>query len=453
MVQLRAVLPFGIVIGSKNAPRILSMSMTSQVQNFDETNLSLGRTIVTTDKGYQFHLYTQEHDLLVVRVPPEDLSLEALNLVFLAVGVNRQIWEYFTGLKLCGSIKEQVVMVSESSNAGFADKKAIKPFNFHVGTLDEISKQVFLQKGIQMVLPIISPHRIHGIKITPSLKSVASCVWKLNDKNIAIPYLKKFGIPVPETYPVNDPTEIASMISKLNPEKKYVFKLAGSIAGFGMFTNHDQGCTPQEIGQYLENLQKAGKPSLHFQIQEFIKGTSYGGIVMIDMNRNIQLLSVHRQIIREGNFLGLLWEPQIEAEHGKFVINCVKKLLVQKETKLLGPYNLDFMVQEDGAKYVTEINPRYSAGVVFHFVRKVASNIQKRHSDFTVKKIFLDTTIRFSKKIIESGKLPETVQKIYRGFKTVILPQGINPFGNSSVLFVNDLDGKARAEFIRQVMD
>ena len=444
--------PFGIVVGNPNANRIFSFSTSSQVQDHDDFSQTLGCSIIATDKGYQMHLFTQEHDILIVRVPPKDLSFEAFQLVHSAISLNQRIWAYFTDVKLCGPTK-QVVIVSETSEAPWvhADEKALEQFNFQSGTLDQISKNIFLQNGGQIVLPIISPDRIRGIVFDPLLDSVAACVSILNDKNYAIPILKQCGIRVPETYIVNEPCDIADALSQLDPKKKYVFKLAGSVAGVGMFTNHDHGCSCREMTDYLTYLEMVGKIPHHFQIQEFITGKSYGGIVMIDRNRNVKLLSVHQQIVHEGNFLGLLWEPETEDRLRAFVLETVEELLIQKEISLLGVFNIDFMVSEEGTKYVTEINPRYSAGVPFYAVRTLESNMQKIFPNFGIKKMFLGSNIRFSISVLQSGKLFRVAQNLHRDFNVVVLPQGINPFGNSSVLFINDLDGKGRTKFIEYV--
>jgi hypothetical protein len=451
MVHLQAVLPFGIVIGNAKTQRIFSLSTSSQVQDPEGSNRTLGCSVITADKGYQMHLYTREEDQLIVRIPPQNVSLEALQLVDSAISFNQQIWEYFTKVKLCGS--NQVVVVSESLDISWlqSDKETMEQFNFHKGTLDQISKDIFLENGGQIVLPIISEDRIQGIQIDPPLDSIAACVSTLNDKNNAIPILKRSGIQVPETYTINDPSEAASALSQLDPKKKYVFKLAGAVASIGMFTNNDQGCTPKEIIEHLASLQRAGKTPNHFQIQEFINGSSYGGIVLIDQSRKLQLLSIHQQIVEEGNWLGLRWEQQIEAKLKDFVLESVKALLTDQEITLLGAFNIDFMVSEDGLKYITEINPRYSAGVPFHTIRTLESNIQKIFPDFMIKTMFLDPNIHFSNQFLQSGMLFQIVQDLYRNFNVVILPQGINPFGNSCVIFINDLDGKGRNKFIEYV--
>jgi hypothetical protein len=451
MAQLQAVLPFGIVIGNTKPPRIFSLSTSSQMQDPEGSDRTLGRSIITTDKGYQMHLYTQEQDQLIVRIPPQAISLEALQLVDSAIRANQQIWNYFAKRKLCGS--SQVIVVCESSDVSWlqSGKEAIDQFNFHEGTLDQISKELFLENGGQIVLPIISEDRIRGIQIEPSLDSVAAWVSTLNDKNRAIPILKRSGIRVPETYTVDDPSEITNALSQLNSKKKYVFKLAGAVASIGMFTNNDQGCTPEEIIEHLAILQRAGKTPRHFQIQEFINGRSYGGIVMIDQNMNLQLLSIHQQIVEKGNWLGLVWEQQIEAKLKDFVLESVKALFTEQEITLLGAFNIDFMVSENGIQYITEINPRYSAGVPFHTIRMLESTIQKLFPDFMVRTMFLDPNIHFSTQFLHSGMLFQIVQYFYRNFNVVILPQGVNPFGNSSVIFINDLDGKGRNKFIECV--
>lgn len=360
MAQLQAVLPFGIVIGNANSPRIFSLSISSQMQDPKGADLTLGCSIVTKDKGYQMHLYTREQDQLIVRIPPQAISLEAIQLVDLAIRTNQQIWDYFAKVKLCGS--NQVLAVSESSDiSGLQSKETKGQLNFHKGTLDQVSRELFFESGGQIVLPIISEDRIRGIQIAPSLDSVAAWVSTLNDKNKAIPILKRSGIQVPETYTVDDPSEITNVLSQLDSKKQYVFKLAGAVASIGMFINNDQGCTPKQIIEHLAILERAGKTPRHFQIQEFINGSSYGGIVMIDQNRNLQLLSIHQQIIEQGNWLGLRWEQQIETKLKDFVLESVTALLKEQEISLLGAFNIDFIVSKDGFSTLlrsTHVTPR-----------------------------------------------------------------------------------------------
>lgn len=444
---------FGVVVGKPDTRRIFSLSISSQVEDPDGFSRVSGSSVVTADKGYQLHMFTRERDLLIVRVPPGDLSFEAFELVYSAVRLNRQIWDYFTGIKLASPSRNHVVMVSEKSGgASFTShSERMGKFSFRYGTLDQVSKELFFEKGGQIVLPILSPSRIQGIGVDSLLESVAACVSALNDKNRAIPLLKRSGVPVPETHLVNEAKQVAGLRSRLDPGKRYVFKLAGSVAGIGMFTNHDRGCSPEEIMEYVACLKKAGKAPRRFQVQELVRGKSYGGIVSVDQRGNVRLLSVHQQIVDEGRFMGLLWKPEFEARFGDFVMESVRSLLGQKVVSLLGSVNIDFMASEDGKLYVVEVNPRYSAGVPFATIRSSEPNIQKKFSCFAVESMFLASNIPFSKQALKSGTLLRVVQDLHRKCKVVILPQGINPFGNSSVLFVNNPEGKGRAKFMEYV--
>ena len=102
---------------------------------------------------------------------------------------------------------------------------------------------------------------------------------------------------------------------------------------------------------------------------------------------------------------------------------------------------------------VIEVNPRLTASPpIPHLLARQAVIARHIGGGFRIEAIDLRTRIRVPYGLIESGELARSVFRTWEEDGVLVLPQGLNPFGDSRLVFVNDdEDASAQRRFLGQL--
>src|SRR4029453_4569348 len=92
---------------------------------------------------------------------------------------------------------------------------------------------------------------------------------------------------------------------------------------------------------------------------------------------------------------------------------------------------------------VIEVNPRVTASApIPHLLARNGMIALHVGGGFRIERIDLRTRVRVPYELIESGDFARLVERTMDEHRVLVLPQGLNPFGDSRLAFVND-DEKA----------
>jgi hypothetical protein len=73
-------------------------------------------------------------------------------------------------------------------------------------------------------------------------------------------------------------------------------------------------------------------------------------------------------------------------------------------------------------------------------------------NNFTIQQIDINTSVQISYNFLSSGKLQQLIKQTWEESRMMVLPQGLNPFGNSRLLFINDnKKGTGQQMFIKKI--
>ena len=182
-----------------------------------------------------------------------------------------------------------------------------------------------------------------------------------------------------------------------------------------------------------------------FQIQEYVSGVPYGISAGFDDKGRFKVFEIHQQYIsKEGKFTGGRWTPAIE---DKALVIC-QKLSEIEELSLLGLICMDIINGE-----VIEINPRLTASApVSHILRYEDQIANHLLANFKIRQIDIHTAIQIPYESVKTDTLFQLIKMIWKEFEVLVLPQGLNPFGNSRFLFINDNnEASAQRAFINRI--
>jgi phosphoribosylamine-glycine ligase len=287
-----------------------------------------------------------------------------------------------------------------------------------------------------------------GKYFTPEIIEIAQTNTLLMDKNSTMELLQANGVSCAETFPINKETDTEDLWDKLLLTRKWVFKPAGGAAGIGVFGKLENGVTQKEIRKHVDELKSKELFPSRSQVQEFVSGETFGATAFIFQDGQFRIFEIHKQTINSsGRFTGGTWSPEIQEENLRAVTHLYKQLAGIKHPAIRGLICIDFI---DGK--IIEINPRLTASApIAHILRMKQETKSFAGAGFNFRKIDLNTNVSVSGKQISDGTLKRLIDAMYRKYGVYVLPQGINPFGASRFIFVNDTTEKVQKEFLESL--
>lgn len=438
----------GVIIGDPTGGRIVALG-TSAV--FSDQSLfsrfwhSDGSQL---DSGLQAHLYTRPDDIFIVRVP--DRAHGPARRLATALDANRQIWGRLVGIDLASS-SSRVILVHGPGTVYDAPAGDLpSSMTWFEGTMRD-AVVATSREGRSAVLAFVLDDRLLAMlgmdaTASPELVRRARMVSRLMDKNAAMSLLAGHGVPTARTYVFDSSADTRRLADlPLADRVRYVFKPAGGAAGIGVFTDGSRGAEMQVLADHVEGLRAQHSLPGRFQVQEFIAGPVMGATIMVDGDGGCRVFEIHHQIIDgSARFAGARWTRSEQTIHEDEVVRIGRRMSAALgEPLLLG---LDLV---EGR--VIEVNPRLTASApIAHLLRR--TELEETLDDHEVERIDLDTHVPISYDAIASGRVDSAVDLIRARYATLVLPQGLNPFGDSRVAFVNDdRIRSARSAFMRLV--
>jgi len=436
----------GVVIGDKSASRIIALSTSgvfidnSLIPNFWASDN------FAVDSGFQGHLYTREQDILVLKTP--SLKLQDIEKVRASITLNSKIWDFFTGTSLAGA-DSPIILVSDDIYS-----KGIKfPDNIfrYTGNMNEAAKWQFISSKSSYLAFIFNRETLQQIGIYNHLhsnhKKAANSISLLMDKNECMQLLQKEVTCCAQSYPINESATASAIINNIPTDRSYVFKPSGGAAGIGLFPTNLVGGSVEQITRHMDLLRRTGKLPDRFQIQEFIPGNIHGCSACFWGDNQFEILEIHDQMISKyGRCTGSRWTLEIVSTHQENVLNFYKQIATVKQLNLRGLICLDFIQDK-----VIEVNPRITASApIAHILRMKNFFKQKCGTDFKIRQIDVNTNIALPFEMIINGEFWKLVQYFWEYHKVICLPQGINPYGPSRMIFINDDSGSSsQKRFLR----
>jgi len=440
--ELEDVDHLGTVIGHPTADRIIAVS-TSEV--FDDRSLLQtfwGKDATEIDSGIQGHLYTRPRDVLVLRLPRTDET--ALAQVFTALNRNSEIWQSLTGLQLATSRSRLVFSRSGAT-------RAVLPPNasWHTGTLSDAAAAQYQQGRGSVLAFVLNQATLQRLGVIDAdLSSQAEMTSLLMDKNATMELLHAGQVPIAPTRRYTPRTWFEHGCRDLPDTGRYVFKPAGGAAGIGVFAPGPDGATSVAVRAHVHELSQTGHLPERFQLQQFIPGIPHGVSALVRSDGPAEILEIHRQVIRDGRCIGVRWTRTIEAAHREVAEDIYSRIRAMNtlHRAASGLLCLDLI---NGL--VIEANPRLTASAPIAHLLSRENRIQShRGSGFRITQIDVDSAVRVPFERMRNGTLAGLIDDLQADSGVLALPQGLNPFGPSRFVFVNDdSTGTAQAAFIR----
>lgn len=430
----------GVSLGNEERGRIIALPTSEVFYNQKLISSFLQVPASTLDNGFQAHLYTRPADTLVVYLRDVDKSL--IQQTSRCISVNADIWKSLTGI----SLAENHVVIAGNHTGLYMDEVPTG-IRLRQGTLINVAVRLAAEENKAILAFVFNEHFLQeaGLNFPENSFSqrVAQTTSLLMDKNRTIQLLQKNNVPVPVTYFSEKKRDT---ISK---NGKYVFKPSGGAAGLGIYSNEGKGASWNEIQLYIRKLEENHLLPENYQIQEYLPGPVAGALVLFYSGRRYKILQIHNQTInRENRFTGGYWSLENEKCSFDSANKLVQKIAAIKELNFAGLMGLDII---DGK--IIEINPRITASSPVSHMRTHEKEIGKFWgSDFNLKRIDINTSVSISQKMVESGWLKMKITELWRKYKVLILPQGLNPVGNSRVVFINDDHlNTVQKEFLKRI--
>jgi hypothetical protein len=439
----------GVLIGDAHADRIIAVATSVVFEDRSLLQTFWGIAETSLDSGFQGHMYTRLNDILVVRVPPgNDDNIP--RMVLTAVSVNYEIWKSLTGIRLA-SDASRIVLASDAHGQPPTDL----PGNliWHQGGLLDAAAARYRKTGETFLAFVLNNHVADVLNLRyqgdGSLPEQAQTTSLLMDKNAAMQVLQANRVDCARTYPVNEDTDLERTLSSLRAGGLYVFKPAGGAAGIGVFSNNGRGAAPDLLVAHLNALRHKRQLPHRFQIQEFVPGASYGITACFTKEGIFKILEIHQQNINEtGRFIGGRWTPALQAEQMEFAEAVCRQLSAIEQPSLSGLICLDVIDRQ-----VIEVNPRLTASApIAHILQRQEQLAVRLGSGFRIEQIDLNTNVRISYESIRNGTLRRLIETMWKKFHVLVLPQGLNPFGGSRIVFINDdCHATAQRTFIQRI--
>jgi hypothetical protein len=427
----------GVLIGDTSLKRIVSLS-TSGV--FVDKTLIPGfwtSDNFSVDSGFQGHLYTREQDSLVVRIPSTEYP--DIEKIKTAIALNFKIWNSFVGIRLV-SAESPITLVSDHLPS--ESVKLPGNITWFTGNMNDATRLLFNSSKFSYLAFIFSTEVLQDLGLYNSLEDnyqdIANHTSLLMDKNECMELLQEQVNFCARSYPFNNKASAAHLVESVPTDRAYVFKPSGGAAGIGLFPLNLIGTGIHQIAEHVDLLRQAGNLPVRFQIQEFIPGNIYGCSACFLGNGRYEVLEIHEQMINsQGRCTGSRWNSEIAAAKQELVFDFYRQIASIKQLNPGGLICLDFIQDK-----VIEVNPRIAASAPIAHILRMRNLFRSRYGDdFNIHQIDLNTNISVPYEMIRNGKFWDLVLDIWNDHRVMCLPQGINPFGSSRMVFINDDSG------------
>lgn len=441
----------GVRIGQANTPRIIALS-TSGV--FHDLSLILkykGVKPHQIDNGIQAHLYTHPEDIFILNLP-QGFQKQCIENISTAIRMNCEIWNQFTGIDLAFS-SSQIVLTSESY-PDHLEYQLPANFSWHHGQILEAAASCYKNKNTSFQAFIFDKRTVETLGITNLLDEKtlqqAETTSFLMNKNFAMQLLHQYGDECAKTIAFERNTYSEKLNSNLNKlGLKWVFKPACGAAGMGVFSNNGHGLKLQYMIDYLKKLELKNRLPDYFQIQQLMTGTPYGVTGYFREDKSFEILEIHEQIINKNHrCIGCRWTPDIQKKQMNYAVKIYETLSNIDELHPMGLICFDMIDDK-----VIEVNPRLTAAGPISHILKLRENIQSHLGyDFEINQIDLNTNVPLYYPFIESGKIKSLIEDLWKYHRVIVLPQGLNPFGSSRFIFINDTGANpVQRKFLREI--
>ena len=402
----------GVLVGDPAADRVVALSTASVFADHSLLRTYWHADPTTIDSGLQAHLYTRPDDVFVVNAPPA-----ALGTVSAAVDVNAEIWRRLTGMELASS-RSRIVLAPAVLHAAAA----------------------YYRAGAVAFLAFVLDDALAGeLRIDDSaLLRQARATTRLMDKNVAMGVLAAHDVPRPVTHCWDDRTS-PSQLDALPDGPSYVFKPAGGAAGIGVFPGGGRGASRDAVLEHVAELRRLGRLPRRFQIQEFVPGPLLGTTGRLRPDGRFDVLEVHGQEVdADGRFVGARWAL---AEQDR-----LRREVVPVYETLAGAADLPpLMCLDVVAGRVLEVNPRVTGSAAIAHVLRHEAALSARRAPGRIERIDVVSQFEIPPEAIRSGRILDVVETVRQRYGALVLPQGLNPFGRSRIVIVDDdAEGSAR---------
>jgi glutathione synthase/RimK-type ligase-like ATP-grasp enzyme len=284
----------------------------------------------------------------------------------------------------------------------------------------------------------------------PELVAVSRSCESLNHKNSAMRLLTAHSIPSPWTLTADDGVrsadEARDVLSVLPKDGQYVLKADGATAGVGVYTNHHAGYDVPALTRLVLHLLERHRLPSRFQIQEYFAGRSMSALAVFRTDGGFDLLSIQEQGLQNGEFISAHWRRPVHERLAPQVAEVYRRIASIPGLRLLGPVGIDFQ-ESNGDIAVVEVNARLTGSAPIPWILQALER-----AAVPVDSVDLLIGVDLDQKLIlGNGLLPAIEAALSepsaRGpgsLPRMILPQGLNAFGKSRILLVNDLSGRLR---------
>ena len=430
----------GVSFGNESNGRIIALPTSEVFYNKKLISSLLHVPPSSLDNGFQAHLYSDTSDTLVVYI--QDVDELLIRQTANNISVNADIWKTLTGI----SLATDNVVIASNSKKTFPGSFP-KGINLREGTLIKVAVRIAGEERKAISAFVYNEHFLEesGLNFPKNslLRKYAETTSLLMDKNKTIQLLQKNNVPVPFTWFSGKQQYL------VNKASKYVFKPSGGAAGLGLYSNEGKGASLDDLKKYIKNLEETHLLPADYQIQEFIPGPVYGALVLFHSEGAPEILQIHNQIINQkSRFIAGCWSREIQSQRSDAVSELVRKITAIEELKFIGLMGIDIIDDK-----IIEINPRITASSpVSHLLFKEKEIQSFVDSEFRIDRIDINVGVPISKEMINSGQLKKNILEMWLKHKVMILPQGLNPVGNSRVLFINDdQDNRVQTEFLKRI--
>ena len=439
----------GILLGDANSDRIIAVSTSAVFQDRTLLPNYWGIESNSIDTGFQGHMYSRPNDILVIQAP--FYQNDSLEILTTSLDLNHRIWKSLTGLELATGSSRIIV----ASNQNCQPSSMPPNVSWHEGSLTEAAVKRHVEFGESIIAFVFDRpffQLLQKSKLNDDhngdLRRRSEICSLLMDKNSVAELLQKHKVPCPITFPMNHKTDLTEGI-KRSPIGRFIFKPAGGAAGIGVFGLDHSGVSLEKIQGHLNHLREKDKLPNRFQIQEFVRGDLLGVTGYGYEDKSFEIFEIHQQIMdSSGRFCGGSWNPTYQAQQLPIIKDLYKRLVAIQELPFTGQICMDVI---DGK--IIEINPRLTATVpIAHVLRNNHKILAHLGGNVKINKIDLNTRINVPFDLIKEGTLFHVINSYWKTHNVLILPQGINPFGNSRFLFINDDQDKViQQQFIEEL--
>lgn len=432
----------GVLVNPSGEERLVGLISSEVFLDKDLPRNFLNREAESFDEGFQAQLYCGQGDCLCIQA--DSISDHVLYLIKTSLDANRRVWESIAGLTI-GPEKELVSTVNEFP-------ETIRPplrTELRRGSMKQSVTGEFNRGNYRWRCSVLTPELVEGLVLCPEeklfLSKLAGSTALLMNKNSALQALRESGISVPRTF-FPDRHSFENALKELPGNICYVFKPAGGAAGTGVFPEGTGGSSLHKIKAHLSGLDRNGLLPGEFQVQEFVEGEHWGITYLLLPDRKWKILQIHRQLMgADHRFTGAVWTRTFQEEKTGFAEQLIQRWVHASPIPYQGIFSLDLIGDQ-----VIEVNPRITGTSAIYHVLSQEEKITKSPAE--IHTIHLSTRIKIPAEMIESDRIVQLAEELEASRQVKILPQGINPFGYSRVLFINDNEEmQGQREFIDRI--